>query len=197
MRSSLMAQVFIGILCGSTVLLAGCGNPPPQALASLTVAATPSTLSVGGTSALKATAHLSDGTTQDVTSGTQWVLSNPALAKMSSGTLTASAPGTISIQATYVEATPAGNSPAAANASPETLNASTQLTITASPSASTPTITWPTPTPITYGTVLGSTQLNATANVPGTFSYSPAAGTLLKAGMQTLSVVFTPGNTAS
>ena len=46
----------------------------------------------------------------------------------------------------------------------------------------TPTITWATPADITYGTALGATQLNATASVPGTFVYTPAAGTVLNAG---------------
>jgi uncharacterized repeat protein (TIGR03803 family) len=56
----------------------------------------------------------------------------------------------------------------------------------------TPVISWPAPAPITYGTVLSSTQLDATANVPGTFTYTPAAGAILTAGSQTLSVMFTP-----
>ncbi len=56
-------------------------------------------------------------------------------------------------------------------------------------------ITWPTPAPITYGTALSSTQLDATANVAGNFVYSPAAGTLLTAGNQTLSATFTPSDT--
>ena len=56
----------------------------------------------------------------------------------------------------------------------------------------TPVITWATPAPISYYTLLSSTQLNATASVPGTFSYSPSAYTLLSAGSQTLTVVFTP-----
>jgi hypothetical protein len=61
-----------------------------------------------------------------------------------------------------------------------------------------PTLTWPTPADIVYGTALGVTQLNATAthkgtNVPGTFAYSPASGTVLHAGLgQTISVTFTP-----
>src|SRR5208282_192011 len=59
-----------------------------------------------------------------------------------------------------------------------------------------PTITWATPSPITYGTALSSTQLNATASVPGTFVYSPVSGTVLGAGSQTLSVTFTPTDTA-
>ncbi|MGA8222072.1 MAG: putative Ig domain-containing protein [Candidatus Acidiferrales bacterium] len=59
----------------------------------------------------------------------------------------------------------------------------------------TPTITWPTPAPITYGTPLSDTQLDATASVQGTFTYSPATGTVLTAGTQTLSVSFTPTDT--
>jgi hypothetical protein len=55
-----------------------------------------------------------------------------------------------------------------------------------------PLITWPTPTAIIYGTPLGSDQLNASANVPGTFVYSPAAGAVLNAGKQTLSAIFIP-----
>jgi len=56
----------------------------------------------------------------------------------------------------------------------------------------TPTITWATPTPITYGTQLSAAQLNASANIPGSFVYTPQAGTVLTAGTQTLSVTFTP-----
>ncbi len=59
----------------------------------------------------------------------------------------------------------------------------------------TPTITWATPAAIVYGTALSSTQLNATASVPGTFVYTPPAGTVLSAGTQTLSVAFTPTDT--
>ena len=56
-----------------------------------------------------------------------------------------------------------------------------------------PVITWANPADINYGTLLSSTQLNATANVPGTFIYSPFIGTLLPAGVgQNLSVTFTP-----
>jgi hypothetical protein len=39
---------------------------------------------------------------------------------------------------------------------------------------------------------LSATQLNATSTVAGIFAYTPAAGTLLKAGAETLSVTFTP-----
>jgi len=58
-----------------------------------------------------------------------------------------------------------------------------------------PVITWPAPAAITYGTALSATQLDATANVPGAFVYTPAAGKVLTAGTQTLSVTFTPTDT--
>ena len=144
---------------------------------------------------LKAVAHLSDGTTQDVTAGTKWTLSNTALATMSSSALTAKAAGTLTVQAAYVEATPAGTSPASASVTPQNLSASTQITITAAGTGSVPTITWNAPAAITYGTALSTTQLSATANLPGAFTYSPAAGTVLKAGTQTLSATFTPTDT--
>ena len=57
-----------------------------------------------------------------------------------------------------------------------------------------PLITW-TPSAIGYGAALGSNQLNATANVAGTFAYNPLAGTILTAGVHTLSVLFTPTDT--
>lgn len=56
-----------------------------------------------------------------------------------------------------------------------------------------PRIAWATPAAIPAGTALGTLQLNASANVDGTFQYEPAAGTVFRsAGAQTLSVVFTP-----
>ena len=60
----------------------------------------------------------------------------------------------------------------------------------------TPIITWKNPASISFGTALGSAQLNAKANVPGTFVYTPPAGTVLPVGNgQTLSVDFTPKDT--
>jgi hypothetical protein len=58
-----------------------------------------------------------------------------------------------------------------------------------------PVITWATPAPITYGTALSSNQLNATANVPGSFAYNPPIGTVLNEGTNLLSVNFTPNDT--
>ncbi|QNI32851.1 VCBS repeat-containing protein [Alloacidobacterium dinghuense] len=68
--------------------------------------------------------------------------------------------------------------------------ATVPITVTKAPSV----ITWPPPAAIEYGTPLGATQLNASANIPGTFVYTPAAGTILTPGTSTLSVAFTPAN---
>jgi hypothetical protein len=59
----------------------------------------------------------------------------------------------------------------------------------------TPSIAWPTPAAIAYGTSLSGTQLDATSPVAGSFVYTPAAGTVLAAGLQTLTVAFTPTDT--
>jgi hypothetical protein len=59
----------------------------------------------------------------------------------------------------------------------------------------TPTISWATPSAITYGTALSATQLDASSTVAGTFVYTPASGTVLTAGAQTLSVTLTPTDT--
>ena len=61
----------------------------------------------------------------------------------------------------------------------------------------TPAITWAVPAAITYGTPISATQLNATASVPGSFVYIPAAGTVLSAGDQILKADFTPTDTTN
>ena len=77
-------------------------------------------------------------------------------------------------------------------------SANSSLTVT----KATPVITWPNPADITYGTALSATQLNATASsngnpVAGSFTYTPAAGTVLSAGNnQALTADFVPTDTA-
>jgi len=86
--------------------------------------------------------------------------------------------GTYSVLATFTSSDPGFS------------NATGTATITINPA--TPIITWANPSPLSEGTVLGSSQLNATVNAPGTLVYTPPAGTLLDDGVATLSVVFTP-----
>jgi Flp pilus assembly CpaE family ATPase len=60
--------------------------------------------------------------------------------------------------------------------------------------AAAPTIDWPAPEPITFGTKLSSLQLNAKAPIPGSFTYSSGEGELLPAGRHVLTLRFTPEN---
>jgi len=93
--------------------------------------------------------------------------------------------GNHSVQASFTAATVGGVSYLGST------SGTLQLVVTKAP----PTITWNNPANITYGTALSGTQLNATASVPGTFTYTPAAGTVLDAGAgQTLHVDFTPND---
>ena len=71
----------------------------------------------------------------------------------------------------------------------------TSVTLTAV--KATPTITWAAPGSITTAIALGSTQLNASASVAGTFVYAPAAGALLSTGPRVLTTTFTPTDTAN
>ena len=88
--------------------------------------------------------------------------------------------GTHAITATYSGETDFGGSSSA--------------TFNQSVAQASPTITWDTLADITYGTPLTATQLDASSSVPGTFTYSPALGTVLHAGTTRLSVSFTPAD---
>ncbi len=136
-------------------------------------------VAVGGTVTLHATAMI-DGSMQNVTSQTTWTVSDPSIATIEKNILQSKSVGTVVVKGALP-------SFSGGNATP---TASASLTIT--PSA--PAITWPQPAAVPVGTALSSTQLNAMANVPGTFSYNPAAGTVLQAGTQTLTVNFTPSD---
>jgi hypothetical protein len=59
-----------------------------------------------------------------------------------------------------------------------------------------PSITWA-PAPLTQGTPLSALQLNATADVPGTFTYTPASASVLAADVQLIGVTFVPSDTAA
>ncbi len=58
----------------------------------------------------------------------------------------------------------------------------------------TPMITWADPTPIIYGAPLTANQLDAAANVPGNFVYTPANDTVLDTGTNALATTFTPSD---
>ena len=85
-------------------------------------------------------------------------------------TVTYSEPGSHTIGATYSGNTNFGSSSASA------------IEQVVNETAVAPVITWSDPVAITYGTALGTAQLSASANTPGTFVYTPDAGTILDAG---------------
>jgi hypothetical protein len=59
-------------------------------------------------------------------------------------------------------------------------------------------VTWTNPAPIVYSTALSAAQLDATANAGGTFTYIPAAGTVLNVGSnQVLTAIFRPSDPTS
>src|SRR6185503_7857546 len=90
---------------------------------------------------------------------------------LTGGTATKTAAGTYAVTADFVPT--------------DTTNYTTLTSLAAGNfviAKATPTITWPTPADIVYGTPLSGTQLNATANVPGSFVYSPLSG-MLNAGV--------------
>lgn len=78
------------------------------------------------------------------------------------------------------------------------LSATNEVDVYPDCSRQVPVITWNNPSPMTTGTPLGAAQLNALASVPGSFVYSPPAGTILPPGdAQVLSTRFTPADTNS
>jgi hypothetical protein len=101
------------------------------------------------------------------------------------GTVLTAGPQTLSVKLTPTDSTDYTTATATV---PLTVNAPTQTK---------PAISWTVPEAITYGTALSNTQLDATSTVTGSFAYSPVAGTVLKAGSQTLSVTFTPADTTA
>src|SRR5207253_2317907 len=137
---------------------------------------------------LKATPTITWPAPADVTYGT--ALSATQL------NATASAPGTLAYTPALGTVLGAGSHALSVTFTPTDAanysGATATATITVLKASST--ITWPAPADITYGTALSATQLNATASAPGTFVYTPAAGTVLDAGSHTLSVTLTPND---
>jgi sugar lactone lactonase YvrE len=85
---------------------------------------------------------------------------------------------------------------AASQAGNQTWLAATSVNQTIVVNQATPTIAWPSPAPVVYGTALSGKQLDATASVPGSLAYSPSAGATPAVGVDLLTVTFTPTDTA-
>lgn len=180
-------------IAGNTVTLIGAGSctisaqqagntnyPPVEAAQSFAIAKAPAVITVG-------TEFTYDGTIHQAT-----VTTNPA--GLSGVTVTYTLAG-----ATVTNPVNAGVYQVLAtldNPNYQAQPASGTLTI----HPLLPIINWASPAPITAGTPLGATQLNATATaggagITGDFVYLPALGTVLPAGEnQPISVEFIPGS---
>ena len=170
-------------------LLTTMATPDDSVLPTSTIASpvsltfSPNAQSVGLSASVTSSTDVEGGTVTFTISGIAGSASSPAVTAGSASVIFTvpggTKAGTYAIQAAY-SGTPAFTSSSDSSATLKILPA-------------TPIITWNNPADITQGTALGATQLNATANVAGTFVYTPAAGTALTQGAtQSLSVKFTP-----
>ena len=154
------------------------GNP----FDGITVSVSPSTTTLFSGQTQQFTATVNNSANPAVT----WTINPTGVGSISSTGLYTAPSSVTALQTVTITATSQADTSKSATA-----------TVTLEVTKSTPAITWANPGAITYGTALSSTQLDATASVAGTFVYTPAAGTVLAAGSQTLSVTFTPTNTTS
>jgi len=159
-------------------------NDPNSKLGNYTVSNTPGTLTIG-----KTATTVTWATPAAITYGA--ALSAVQLNATSSvaGTITYT-PAAGSVLTAGLQALNATFTPTDA-ADYSTATATVSITV----NQAMPTVMWAMPAPISFGTPLSGTQLNATANVPGTFAYSPSTGTVLPVGSNTVSVTFTPTDT--
>ncbi|MDR3773343.1 MAG: Ig-like domain repeat protein, partial [Terracidiphilus sp.] len=183
--------------------------------ATATLTAGSHTITAGWAGNADYNAVTSSAITQVVNKATPTVSAWPTASAITYGQTLASSiltGGTASVAGTFAWTTP-GTAPGAGTASQSvtfTPTDSTNYNVPAAGSVSvtvnkaTPTIAWTTPAPITYGTALSATQLDASVTwtvggvngpVAGTFTYTPPAGTVLTAGSHTLSVTFAPSDT--
>jgi hypothetical protein len=116
-----------------------------------------------------------------------------------SGFVGSDGPGSLSMapacSTTATSSSPPGSYPATCSGAADPDYTISYVPGTVTVGKATPALSWPAPAAINYGTPLGGAQLDATAPVPGSFAYSPAAGTVLQPGNQALTVTFTPSDT--
>jgi Flp pilus assembly CpaE family ATPase len=186
-----------GSVPGTFIYSPAAGESLPAGKHTLTAAFTPRDQSNYTTSQASVTITVAKATP---------TLNWPAPAPMTCGTPLGAAQlnATASVAGSYVYSPAAGEKLAAGKhtlsvtfipADPEAYN-SVQASVPVTVSKATPSIAWPTPAPIAYGTPLSASQLNATASVQGTFVYIPPVGAVLGVGTHTPMATFTPADSA-
>ena len=162
----------------------------PPIPAALTLTASPSSSSYGQQVVLMAT--LSPSTAQGQSTDGETITFRNSSSSLGTATLKSG------LAILNITSLPVGTADLTASYAGDTgLSAATSNVLTYPVSVAAPLVSWATPARIVYGNALTASQLNATAPVPGTFSYTPALGTILPAGVQTLSVTFTPTDTVN
>jgi len=170
------------IALANCFVLSGCFNgsvSPIQSTIVITSSQTPSTYRNAVT--FSATVSSAQGGTVTFFDGGDRIGSGAIQRGVASLTINSLTVGTHSITASW---------PGEGSVEPASSAAITQMVTIAIP-----TVTWPEPSPLIYGNPLSSSQLDASAGVPGTFVYSPGLGTIPTIGTNTLSVAFTPTDT--
>lgn len=111
---------------------------------------------------------------------------------------TASVPGKFEYSPEIGKVLTAGEHPLTVVFTPadEKSYSSTKTTVSITIEKLKPAIDWPAPAKIPCGARLGPQQLNAKADVPGTFVYTPEAGEVLEPGQHVLTVHFTPSDSS-
>jgi hypothetical protein len=183
---------------GTLVYTPAAGSVPAAGTVPLTVTFTP-TDTTNYTTATKTVQLTVNQATPGITWNTPAAITYGTALSGTQLNATTSDPGTLSYTPPAGTVLPAGTNTLTVTFTPTdtTNNSSATKSVQLVVNQATPTITWATPAGISYGTALSSTQLNATASVPGTFVYMPAAGSIPAAGTDTLSVTFTPTDTAN
>ena len=150
----------------------------PVTLVSLSASPSSLTLNVGESQGVSVAANYSDNTVTSLTDGVTWSSSDTSVATVdSSGTVTAVGAGTAQITAAWSGLT---------------------VVVPVTVQRITPVVTWSPPAALVYGQPLTAAQFEVSADVPGSFEYSPALGTVLHAGTsQPLTVTFTPEDTTT
>jgi hypothetical protein len=193
-------------------LAAGAGNNtttaqanfvPANVSTSLTLTVTPGSVSFGTTTPVSLQATLRDASNNPI-AGASISFAINGVTQSPASTTNATGVATFAYNASSLTASTTAY-PVSASFSAAVIGGTSYLASSANSSLTvtkaTPVINWPNPADITYGTALSATQLNATASsngspVAGTFTYTPAAGTVLNAGNnQALTADFVPSDT--
>jgi hypothetical protein len=159
----------------------------PAAAQILAVTGFPATVMAGAANTVTVTAYDAYGNVATGYTGTISFSSSDAQALLPSNfSFIASDAGTSQFSVTLQTA--GSQSITATDQSNSSITAMAGITVRAVPQVS-----WSTPLAIVYGTPLSNAQLDASAGIAGTFTYTPAAGAILNTGSgQTLSVTFAP-----